>query len=392
MKPTILTSISVLFTFFLLTNCGSEPASAPEEKDPQEQESKVEEVLLSQSQFDALEMEIGKVPSRNLSSIVKANGELKAPPQNEATVTAVLGANVTSIEVIEGNEVNKGQVLAYLAHPNLTRLQSDYMDAYHRLDYLEQEFKRQKKLYEEEVGSGKSFQESRSNFRTMQSQVKSLEAQLHQLGMNPKQIREGEFYERIPLKSPIDGSITKVNVKTGQYVDPQKDLFEIVNVKHIHADLMVFEKDIYRVEEGQKVRFTVESMPNTELMAEIYSVGKKFEKDPKAIHVHAEIINKTGKLIPGMYIDGRIITDSASTLAMPADAITREEDRYMVFEAIKEDEEWKFIPHYVKTGAEEDNWVGIEFIEKVKPDKQFAMNNAYYLLAEMMKREGGHAH
>src|SRR5690606_7739128 len=121
-------------------------------------------------------------------------------------------------------------------------------------------------------------------------------------------------------------------------------LFEIINTHHIHADLMVFEKDVYQIKEGQRVRFNVENLPDTELFAEIYSVGKKFEQDPKAVHVHAEIMNKTGRLIPGMYIKGEILTDSTESYALPEEAITRVGDRHFAFMAEKEmegeDENW----------------------------------------------------
>jgi len=108
------------------------------------------------------------------------------------------------------------------------------------------------------------------------------------------------------LRSPIEGFVQKVEVKIGQYVEPQTELFEIVNTHHVHADLMVFEKDVYSVKKGQKVRFTVQSIADTELTAEIYSVGKTFEDNPKAVHIHAEIENKKGNLIPGMYIQKEI--------------------------------------------------------------------------------------
>ena len=32
------------------------------------------------------------------------NGTLEVPPQNEAAITSVIGANVTSIKVIEGDK------------------------------------------------------------------------------------------------------------------------------------------------------------------------------------------------------------------------------------------------------------------------------------------------
>ncbi|MCB9050525.1 MAG: efflux RND transporter periplasmic adaptor subunit [Lewinellaceae bacterium] len=347
---------------------------------------------LSAEQFAALQMKTGELPRRNISSVVEASGQLEVPPQNEATVTAVVGANVAFIEVIEGDDVKKGQVLAYLSHPNITRMQSEYLEAYNKLLFLEQEYQRQKTLYEKEVGSGREFQQTQADYRAGQAMVKSYELQLRQLGLNPAPIREGEFYSRMPVASPISGTVTLVEVKTGQYVQPSKNLFEVVNIGHIHADLMVFEKDVYKVEKGQQVRFTVETLPGRELYARIYSVGKKFERGPKAVHVHAEIENKTGKLIPGMYIKGEILTDSTETFALPEEAITRDGSRHVAFLAEKEEAGWMFTPVEVVPGSSNAGWVGVDFLRKVPQNARFALNNAYYLIAEMKKGEADHSH
>jgi len=45
--------------------------------------------------------------------VVEANGHLQVPPQNMASVTAIVGANVSSIKVFLGDKVKKGQVLAH---------------------------------------------------------------------------------------------------------------------------------------------------------------------------------------------------------------------------------------------------------------------------------------
>lgn len=398
MKFKIKQIVIITLAAFSMVACENDSSQHPEEGHGHEEhghsehEGEGESVHLSKAQFKALDMEIGAVPRKNLSNVVEANGELEVPPKNEATVTAIMGANVASIEVIEGEDVQKGQVLAWLSHPNVTELQRSYLEAYNREKFLGQEYSRQQKLYEEEVGSGKAYQQTTADYRSAQASVKSYESQLRQLGINPEKIQEGDFYNRIPVLSPIKGSITKVEVKTGQYVQPQKDLFEIVNIDHIHADLMVFEKDVSKVNEGQRVRFTVETMPGKELYAEIYSVGKTFEQDPKAVHVHAEIENKSGKLIPGMYVRGEILTDSISSLALPESAITREGDAYLAFLANEEGEEWRFKPVRLTTGTNSNGWVAVNFLDEVPGNARFALNNAYYLVAEMKKGEAEHSH
>ena len=227
-----------------------------------------EEVHLSEQQVQSLDMKSDTLPFRNISSYVEANGQLEVPPQNEATVTAIVGSNVRLIKVIEGDKVSKGQVLAYLSHPNLIKLQTDYINSWNQLQYLEKEYQRQKKLYDEKVGSGKEFQKTQADYQSMKGMVKGYEAQLKMMGLGLEKSNKAKSMTRVPVISPIDGHVRLVEVKTGQYVEPQTEMFEIVNIEHIHADLMVFEKDMHKVKEGQRIRFTIESLPGSGIRGE----------------------------------------------------------------------------------------------------------------------------
>jgi cobalt-zinc-cadmium efflux system membrane fusion protein len=371
-------------------------SDSKETKGHNEEEGGMRSVHLSEMKFNSLGIKVDSLPTKALSGVVKANGQLEVPSQYEATVTAILGGNITSIKVIEGDKVNKGQVLAYLSHPNLTRMQSDYINAYSRMQFLEKEFDRQKRLYEAEVGSGKTFQQTQSNYQSVKGEVKSYESQLRQLNLNASQVRSGNLYEYIPVVSPIGGYIEKVLVQIGQYVEPQTGMFMVVDNEHVHADLMVFEKDIYKVKEGQKISFTLESVPGSNLTGTIYSVGKQFEQNPKAVHVHAEIDNKEDYLIPGMYINGRILTEKKKVSALPEEAIIEEEGNPYIFTAQKHQEdgetEWEFKPIEIRTGKTEGGWVEIKLLEPLPEGTQVAYNGSYYLISEMQKSQTSHSH
>lgn len=392
------TAIGLLAMLLALTACGdSKKESAENNKDNPEtekahSEGEAKEVMLTAKQFDALQMEVDTLKMWNMNGYVEANGQLEVPPQNEATVTTVVGANVVSIEVIEGDKVSKGQTVAYLSHPNIIEKQTDYLDAFSNSQFLKKEYERQKTLYDAGVGSGANFQKAEAEYQASRSRVNGLEAQLQQLSISASGVRNGTIYQRVALRSPIEGFVEKVAIKTGQYVDPQTDLMEIVDTHHVHADLMVFEKDVHKVKEGQKVVFNVQSIPGKELTAEIYSVGKTFEQNPKAIHVHAEIENKEGNLIPGMYIQGRIQTENTQTKAMPEAAIAADGERFFVFSAEKEGDDWSFRPIEVTKGTHDGDWIAIDFLSEQEPNTQYAVNNAYYLMAELKKGEAEHSH
>ncbi|MEQ6166945.1 efflux RND transporter periplasmic adaptor subunit [Ekhidna sp. MALMAid0563] len=397
MKNQIIYILTLAVLVAAFTGCGSKSTNPNSDEKAEEghAEESVGAVHLSQLKFNSLEFKIDTLPLRALSGVVEANGQLEVPPQHEATVTAILGANITSIKVIEGDKVRKGQVLAYLSHPNLSQLQTNYIKAYSRFQYLEKEMQRQKRLYEEEVGSGKAYQETVAEYQGMKGEVKGYEVQLRQLSLNVSKVQTGEIYQNVPVVSPIGGYIEKVKVQIGQFVDPQSEMFMIVNTEHIHADLMVFEKDVSKVKEGQMVSFTVESVPEKRLEAEIYSVGKKFEQNPKAVHVHAEIKNKEDFLIPGMYINGKIHTTGRKVFALPSEAIIEEEGKPYIFIAKPpegDESEWKFTPIEIRTGITDEGWVEIKLLEELPEGTKVAWNNAYYLISEMKKGDTEHEH
>ena len=401
MKNKIYKFLTVMVLAIFVSACGNKENHNENDGHSHDEEEKTEvneehhdedEVMLSQQQFDALKMKIDTLALRNMSGYVEANGTLEVPPQNEAAITTVVGANVVSIEVIEGDKVNKGQVVAYLSHPNIIQAQTDYLNAYSNSELAKKNYERQQKLYDAGVGSGANFQKAEAEYQASKAMVNGLEAQLRILNVNTTSVRNGTIAQRIALRSPIEGFVQKVEVKTGQYVEPQTELFEIVNTHHVHADLMVFEKDVYKVQKGQKVNFTVQSIPDAELIAEIYSVSKTFEDNPKAVHVHAEIENKKGNLIPGMYIQGKIQVDNTQTKALPESAIIKEGERYYVFSVEKENDDWSFKPIEVVLGTKDGDWVSVQFTENIESNTKFAYNNAYYLNAEMKKGEAEHAH
>lgn len=398
--------IYIITMALFLAACGSSEEQTAETSQQEEEHDHGNAVLLNQEQVDLLGLKIAPMGQRDLQHMVKANGQLEVPPQNEASVTAMIGANVFDIQVIEGDMVKEGQTIAYLSHPNLISIQSEYQVLTAELEYLTKEFNREQKLSEKGYTSGKSFEKKTAEYKAKMGKQKGIEAQLELLHINPKQVAEGKIYKKIPITTPIAGSVKLVQVKTGQYVNAEQELFALVNNEHVHADLMVYEKDVTRIAEGQKVRFKVGAMPNREYTATIYAIGKSFESDPKAVHVHADIENIDGSLLPGMYVNGQIVTDSVKTLALPDEAIVKDEGTFYIFKAAQHDGEWEFTTVPVFIGTQNNGWSEVVLKSDVETHQhdhdhghshghdveQYAWNNAYVLLSEMKKGEGGHSH
>ncbi len=364
-------------------------------------------VSLTKQQMKAVGLKLGKIEKHNLNTTVKSNGRTELPPQYKANVSALVNGVVKNVFVIEGDFVKKGQTLATLEHPDIVDMQQQYLENINSLEFLEQDYKRKKKLFEETVGSGKEYQKVLSEYNTAKSTANGLKAKLQMLGISIQSLEQGNISPTINIVSPIDGYVRFVKVNIGSFVEPNKDMFEIVDNRHVHADLLVYEKDIHKIKPGQEVHFNISNIPGKELKGRIFSVGKAYELEANAITVHAYIERKGQTIIPGMYISAHIMVDSVTTNVLPDQAVAAEGNKYFIFvktdetedehnhnekEHSNDNEKWNFRRTEVITGVRDNGFVEIKLLEPLPENAEIAVNAAYYLLAEMGKGETEHGH
>ncbi|MEM7037813.1 MAG: efflux RND transporter periplasmic adaptor subunit, partial [Bacteroidota bacterium] len=391
----------------------------------------MDEVHLLQAQMDVMGIKTGTFQNINLRKTVKASGHLGLSPQNKASVSALMAGRVRSLAVVEGNYVKKGSVLARLEHPEYIALQESYLTTAAELTFLQQEYDRKKALLADSITAERKFQETESKYRVAQARLNTLKARLQLLGISVSGLEKGEIASSIPILSPINGHVRSVEVNMGMSVKPEQKMFEIVDNDDIHIDLLVYEKDIIRVEVGQKVTFSMPSKPDAVFTAKISHVGKAFEDELKAVRVHAEIENHSGVLLPGMYVDGRIETDFDEVKALPEDAIVEDGGLSYIFVRDKSSEqknasggnqghshgadvseghshgsdgghghdhghssEFIFKKIEVNIGARDIGFAEVVPAQEVAKDAEIVTKGAFYLLAELKKGEEnpGHSH
>ncbi len=371
------------------------------------------EVKLAQEQLDIMGVTLGGFKEMNLSSSVKANGMLELPPQNKASLSAITAGRVKTISVIEGEEVSKGQILTTIENPDFIDMQEEYLSAKSQFDFMEKEQQRNLALFEKEVISKSEFQEVESDFFAAKASFNASEAEMKLLGINIESLEQGNIQSSIALRSPIAGHVRLIEVNIGKYVLPETEMFEIVDNEHIHVDLLVYEKDLGQVKEDQKIVFSLAAHPDKIYEGNVFAVGSAFEEDTRAVRVHAEIINSQEDLLPGMYVDARIITEDNKVLALPQDAFVNEKGLDYIFVKAgidrgddhghdhaedeahdHEDETPKFIFKKVQVskGLADVGYIEAILMEDIPKTAIVVIDGAYYLLAEMDKNERGHMH
>lgn len=287
------------------------------------------EVTLSAEQFKLLDIKLGTPEKKIMSGVINANGMLDVPPQNMVTISAPLGGFVKSTDILQGMRVKKGQTIVVMEHPDYIQLQEDYLLNKNQLEFLALEYKRQEELVKENVSAAKSLQLAKSNYLSTKAKVQGMSAKLKLIGINPDEIEAGEIKNTITIASPITGFVTQVNVNVGMHVSPTDILFKIVDTEHLHAEAMVFEKDLPNLKIGQRVRVML-SNENVERMASVFLIGKEISAD-RTVRVHCHLEKEDQSLIPGLYFRALIETEASEHLVLPSTAVVAYNNQHFVF-------------------------------------------------------------
>lgn len=336
--------IYTAFALIFLTSCGKKEASAESENEiktgqTEEHGGEAPQTVagLSEEQIKTVGITLGKIEMKQLTSTVKANGALRVPNNNKAAITSMYGGIIKTLNVQIGDFVRKGQVIASVSNPEYIQLQEQYLTVKNRITFAEQEYRRQKELFDNDAGAKKNLQSADAELKTLRTQRSSLQRQLQIMGINPVNISNGNLRSGLVITSPISGTVSNIAAQIGSYVDISSPVAEVIDNSSLHLDLQVFEKDLPKMKSGQTVHFKLTNNPETEYDARIYSIGSSFENDSKTISVHCSVTGNKAGLIDGMNITGIVSLDKSTTPAVPNEAIVEADSKYYIF--IKTDKE-----------------------------------------------------
>ena len=402
-----------------------EKAEAAHEEGGHEENPMLKEVHLNEAQYKATGLVLGGFEKKNLSEVINANGYTKLPPQNQAQVSVQLPGTIKTIKVIEGQAVKAGQILATMqsvAYNNLRlereKLNQELTASQANLEFLKLEFARQKELTDENVNARKVFQKASSDLQMEEAKIRTLQSQIAILGQNIE-LGGNSSSPIINIVAPIGGHVGEIYVTIGAAAEPGKTLFDIVDNSKMHVDLLVYEKDLFKVKPEQNVRFILTNQDGSEIRGKIFSIGKTFENETKSVAVHADILNEKQMLIPGMYVNALIDIGSNSVDALPIEAIIKAEGREFIFvleeEGAEEKEpahdekeghlhddgdkheeaegkEYHFQRIEVKSGTSQLGYVQVTPLQPLAAGQNIVVKGAYYLQSHLTKSEGGGGH
>jgi len=414
MKKLLITAIifSSLITFISCGGKGNTEPAKEEAVKPGEKHEKENPntATLTNEQIKSIGIEIGTIEEKQLTASLKANGVLKVPNQNKASVNSIYSGVIKSLLVQPGNIVRKGQTIATIANPEFIQAQSEYLNVTTKISLAELEVKRQKELNAGNAGALKNLQSAETELRTLRTAKSTLQQQIQLMGINPAIISNGKLISVLSVTSPINGVVSNVMVKMGSYVDLSTPVAEIVDNSQLHLDLFVYEKDLPKLKNNQTIHFTVTNNPDKEYDAQIYSLGSSFEGESKAITVHAMVKGDKTGLIDGMNVTAAISLAKAIVPAVPNDAIVTVDGQDYIFmladnevkhkdnrkESVKhdgkeqkgyEENELTFQRAAIAKGTSDVGYTEITLLKEIPKGAKIVTKGAFFVSAKMTNIE-----
>ena len=387
------TLIILLASSIFFISCSGPKNVESDENEHASKEGEEDPLKLTKEQMQAVGIVTGKIEYKNLNEVVRVSGQLAVPPQNKADVSVLSGGIIRRVNVIEGQQVRQGQVLALIENQDLIKLQQDYLAAKHNFTYVEAEYRRQKELQDGGAGTGKFYQSAAATYNAEHMRLKAYESQLKQLGIVVTKVASGSIVTQFPVVSPINGTVGQISANTGSFVVSGVSIMKVVDNSKIHCDLTVFEKDLMRVKVGQKVNFQLTNQENQKIEGTINGINKSFQNESKGVIVHAVINNASQKnLIPGMYVTALIDVGDKLAPAVPVEALVRSQGKqylYAVDEEYSTEDTLHFSKVEIGTGVSELGYVEIKPLKHLPEKIRIVLKGAFYLQS---KSEGADEH
>lgn len=174
--------------------------------------------------------------------------------------------------------------------------------------------------------------------------------------------------ENAQVKSPISGTVVRVNTKVGQFADKPEDdepMFIIENLDQLELEIKISEYSIGKVEVGQTASITADILDGRVVEGLVTSISPTGEEKgngstERVIPTLISIDDPESGLIAGITAKAEIILEEAQdALIAPAAALLQKEDGSLYIQKV---EAGKIIQVPVDTGVEGD--VNVEILPR----------------------------
>jgi cobalt-zinc-cadmium efflux system membrane fusion protein len=319
------------------------------------------ELVLTPEQLANIHLTTATVTTHELLPRLDLTGSLMADRSRSHQVTPVVEGIVVELLVVANETVLKGQVLARVRSHSLGLAQAGYLEALARFDLAGSERTRIEKLWKDGIVAESRWRMVDSEFKSARATRDARRRLLALAGLSGSQIQalaqQPDRLAMFELTSPIAGTVTAVEIESGQSLSAGQAAFHVDDLESLWAEVQIPVADLAQIRLGAKAVIEVAADRERRYAGRLQSLGSEVEQRSQTLVGRIVVANPDGALRPGMYA-GISLNGIASTgLMIPASAVFRVGEQAYVFKVLGAR---RFAPVAIKIATESDAWILID--------------------------------
>lgn len=287
----------------LVAACGAKPA------DQEAPASEAPPVLLGPENLFVAEQ-------RKLQSGPVVSGTLDA--ERAATIRAELPSTVTQVLADAGQPVSRGQLLARLNDDALKDVvlsaKSGVRTAAEALAVAKRNADRAEKLAAAGAVADRDLEQARWSVMNAEAALADADARR---ATAEKQLGYTE------IRSPIGGIISERQVNTGDNVSAGNPLFSVVDPTSLRLEAQVPVSSVGSLKVGTPVPFTIDGFADRQFEGTVTRINPAVDPATRQVRITVALPNRTGRLVAGLFAQGRVAVETREGLVVPGSAIDR---------------------------------------------------------------------
>jgi cobalt-zinc-cadmium efflux system membrane fusion protein len=314
----------------MLPACGDKapttPAAASAEADPLSVVIKPE--MATQFKVSPLQMQ-------EITPWLEISGRIEANDRSVTRIGAAVTGRVTEVLAEVGDRVQRGQALARVASSELTTAQMGFLKAHSAASQAERAVDRARQLIQADVIGSAELQRRESELAVARAELRAAGDQLRLMGLPSEAIDrlkdQGTLHPVAAVSATLAGVVIERKVSNGQVAQPGDHLFTVADLDTVWVVGALPEQTARSVQTGQTVMIEVPALGNRSLSGKIVYVGDTVSPETRSVTIRTQVDNPKRDLKPQMLATMRVRGGTQETLAVPAQAVVRENDRDHVF-------------------------------------------------------------
>ncbi len=167
----------------------------------------------------------------------------------------------------------------------------------------------------------------------------------------------GEPPPTVDVTAPVSGVINDRPVTIGDSVEPNTELFHIVDLSRVIVVAQVYEEDIAKIKQEQEARVVALSYPTNAFHGKVTFIGLELDPDTRTLPVWLAVDNPDGKLRADMFVKAAVVlATNSDVLTAPKSALMSDGGEKFVF--VRTGDTFNRVD--IQIGAEDDRYVEVK--------------------------------